>query len=402
MMRTLVAVVALGAVAAGGAVPGRASDARTSRQTFGGPSLPISLAPGGRPANGDSGGAAVSGDDRKTRLAAFHSAASNLVAGDTNGQRDVFVWQRPRGQAGLKLSKPGGVLKRASISSGGAQGDGDSLNPSLDGSLKHAPHCVAFQSAATNLSGDDGDPAWDVYVRDLGSRRTFLVSRGITPDAVNPSIDGACKRVAFEAGGSVFVAGVRSGKPARVAAGAQPSFSRDGTALTWSSGGSVFMRRGGRTAKVGPGSNPRVSDEQGGVWGVVFDTAARLSGSDHDSQTDVYTRVLRKTGGPGRTDLISTARGGAAYNGGITSFGASTGIVVFGIHEGRGSGVWYRNNHSGNIDDMAFSTGGQLTGIATSARANFIAFSSNRSISRYDRGPHTDVYFKHTKGGEAY
>jgi hypothetical protein len=389
------------AAAVAWAAPSIASEARMSRQTFGGKPIPISLGPGGKPANGSSGGGAVSGDDRKARLAAFYSAASNLVKGDGNGHVDVFVWQRPRGNAGLTLSRPGGVLKRASVSSGGAQANGESRNPSLDGSLKSTPHCVAFQSTASNLAAGDSDPAWDVYVRDLRSRKTRLVSRGIAPDAVNASINGRCSQVAFESDGSIYVAGVGGGKPRRIAAGQQPSFARDGSAIVWSNGGSVFVRRAGHITKVRPGGNPRVSDEESGVWGVSFESSSKLAGNDRDGLTDVYTRVVRRSGGATRTDLISTARGGAAYNGGITSFGTNRGIVVFGIREGRGSALWYRNNNSGNIDDMAFS-GGQLTDVATSARANFIVFSSTGKLSRFDRSPRTDVYFKHTKGGEPY
>jgi hypothetical protein len=394
---TIVSIAALVAPA-----PSLASGAHSGRKTFGGTPLPISLGPHGAPANGDSSGAAVSGDDRKTRLAAFHSAASNLVAGDTNGRVDVFVWQRPRGQAGLRLARPGGALKRASVNSRGGQANGDSINPSLDGSLRSKPHCVAFQSAASNLAPGDRDANWDVYVRDMRRRSTLLASRGIGPAAVNPSINGRCTQLAFEAGGSVYVAGARGGSPRRIAPGTQPSFSRDGSALVWTSGGSVKIRRAGHTTKVGPGVNPRVSDEESGAWGVSFDTAARLNRRDGDSTTDVYTRVVRRVGAARRTDLISTAPGGSAYNGGITSYGTNRGIIVFGIAEGSGSGIWYRNNHTGNIDDLAFTQTGSLTGIATSARANFVAFSSDRSLSRYDRSPHADVYFKHTKGGEPY
>jgi hypothetical protein len=397
--RTLTIVFITALVAA---APGLASNAHSSRHTFGGTPLPISLGPHGAPANGDSAGAAVSGDDRKTRLAAFHSAASNLVPGDTNGRVDVFVWQRPRGQAGLRLARPGGALKRASVNSRGAQANGDSVNPSLDGSLRSKPHCVAFQSAASNLVPGDRDAGWDVYVRDMRRRSTLLASRGIRPDAVNPSINGRCTQVAFEAGGWVYVAGVRGGKPRRIAPGTQPSFSRDGSALVWASGGSVKIRRAGHTTKVAPGFNPRVSDEESGVWGVSFDTTARLSGRDNDSAMDVYTRVLRRAGAARRTDLISTAQGGNAWNGGITSYGTNRGIIVFGIAEGSGAGIWYRNNHTGNIDDLAFTQSGSLTGIATSARANFVAFTSDRSLSQYDRSTHADVYFKHTTGGEPY
>jgi hypothetical protein len=375
---------------------------RLHRHMFGTNPLPISVGGAHQPANGDSGGAAVSGDNRKTRLAAFHSSATNLVGGDTNGATDVFVWQRPPGRAGLVLNHLGGALKRVSVSSGGDQANGDSTNPSLDGSIRSAPHCVAFESTATNLAGGDHDRTSDIYVRDLRSNRTFLASAGVGPAATHPSLDGRCQNVAFEAGGSVWQAPTHGGRAHRVAAGGEPDYSLDGSAIVWARGGNVWIRRRGVVGKVGPGSNPRVSDDESGIWGIVFDTRRRLTRRDHDSRVDVYTRVVKRRGGPSRTDLISTASGSDAYNGGITAYGANRGIIVFGIDEGRGSGLWYRNNNTGNIDDLAFTTEGALQGIATSARANFVAFTAAQAISPLDRSTHTDVFFKHLVDGESY
>lgn len=369
---------------------------------FGTNPLPVSVGASHQEPNGDSGGAAVSGDNRKTRLAAFHSAASNLVAGDTNGKTDVFIWHRPRGRAGLVLDRIGGSLERVSVGPGGREANGDSTNPSLDGSITSVPHCVAFQSTATNLASGDSDPTSDIFVRDLRSGRTYLVSGGVGPAATNPSIDGHCRNVAFEAGGAVWTGSAHGGRAHRVSGGGEPDYSLDGSALVWSDGGSVFIRRNGATTKVGPGSNPRVSDEESGIWGIVFDTGARLKQSDHDSYVDVYTRVVHARGGPSRTDLISTAPGQNAYNGGITAYGANRGIIVFGIEEGAGSGLWYRNNHTGNIDDLAFTTEGKLEGIATSARANFVAFSAKQAISRLLGGTHSEVFFKQLVDGESY
>ena len=71
---------------------------------------------------------------------AFTSAASNLVGGDTNGMLDVFA---------LRRNGLGGSIQRVSVASNGAQANGDSSNPSVDGDVHHAPHCIAFQSNAT-------------------------------------------------------------------------------------------------------------------------------------------------------------------------------------------------------------------------------------------------------------
>ena len=72
---------------------------------FGTYPLDISSAPGGVAGNGSSGAPTVSGDNRKTRYAAFQSDATNLVAGDTNGVTDVFVWARPKGHAGSRRER---------------------------------------------------------------------------------------------------------------------------------------------------------------------------------------------------------------------------------------------------------------------------------------------------------
>ena len=106
---------------------------------FGTYPLDISSAPGGVAGNGSSSAPTVSGDNRKTRYAAFQSDATNLVAGDTNGVTDVFVWARPKGHQGLSLPKGSGSPSRASVPNGGGQANGASRNPSLDGSVSALP-----------------------------------------------------------------------------------------------------------------------------------------------------------------------------------------------------------------------------------------------------------------------
>src|SRR3954447_26843908 len=91
---------------------------------FGTCPLNISAGPNGEAGNGASSAPAVSGDNRKTRLAAFQSDASNLVGGDTNGASDIFVWFRPKGHEGLTLPKGSGSLQRVSVGAAGAEANG--------------------------------------------------------------------------------------------------------------------------------------------------------------------------------------------------------------------------------------------------------------------------------------
>ena len=79
----------------------------------------------------------------------FASDSTDLVAGDTNGVADVFVWTR--------LS---GAVTRVSLPSGGGQANGASQRPSInDGGTR-----IAFQSGADNLVPGDINGRTDVFV----------------------------------------------------------------------------------------------------------------------------------------------------------------------------------------------------------------------------------------------
>ncbi len=355
---------------------------------LGPPPVVISAGPGGQQANGPSGGATMSGDNRKGRLAAFHSEASNLVGGDSNGVADVFVYKRPSG-----FGVAGGSLRRVSVTNSGGQANGPSTNPSLDGRVllgdgNRPPHCVAFQSEASNLNSADRDKTSDIFVRDLAHGRTKLVSRGIGAAATNPSIDGSCKSVGFEAGGSVYLAKV-GGSVKSLGSGHDIDLALDGKGVTWVSGGNVKVRRAGHTTTVAPGDHPTISDltklsSGARVWGVSFQTNANLVGRDHNSGSDVYLRTLGAKGGVKKTDLISAFQRGAGSvggdneNGGLTAFGAATGFIWFVNHDSSGSTLFYRNNNSGNVDDLVHADA--LGDVETSARGNFVVYAADRDV----------------------
>jgi hypothetical protein len=360
---------------------------------FGTYPLDISVAPDGAAANGASSAPAISGDNRKTRYAAFQSDATNLVDGDSNGVTDVFLWSRPKGHQGLSLTKGSGSLQRVSVASNGAQANGASRNPALDGSVSAVSHCVAFESDASNLAPGDADTTTDIFVRDMRAGQTYLVSRGITGPATDPSISGDCSKVAFVADGQVLVAPVQAGAPKVIAPGANPHFSLDGRALAWEQGDQIAFMRDGKKAIVGPGSNPTVTDAErlhGQLvpsWGVSFDSPVALSSKDQNPGIDTYLRVYGPKGGPKRTDLITFAQPkvhfdgmGDNRSGGITAYGTNRGILTYIHTDTTATDAYYWNQHTGNADDIAHAAtlDGQpgITEMVTSARANFVAFTS--------------------------
>ena len=82
----------------------------------------VSLSSRGRQANGRSRGLGISADGR-FRL--FWSEATNLVAGDTNNQPDIFVRDARSGRTvRVDLTAAGGQISRPRISTAAISGDG--------------------------------------------------------------------------------------------------------------------------------------------------------------------------------------------------------------------------------------------------------------------------------------
>ncbi len=102
------------------------------------------------------------------RFVAFVSDSSNIVANDTNNRTDVFVRDRQMGQTILVSMNAAGT----------GSGDQSSRAPTItpDGRF------VVFISASNNLVNDDAALLIheDVYIRDLQSGTTRLVSRNAT------------------------------------------------------------------------------------------------------------------------------------------------------------------------------------------------------------------------------
>ncbi len=118
-----------------------------------------SVAPDGTAGDRESRSPSLSADGR---YVAFQSAATDLIAGDTNDQADIFV-----------RDLLAGVTTRVSVASSGAQADSFSQAPSISADGRY----VAFVSRATNLApGGGASITADVYVHDRESGTTTRVS----------------------------------------------------------------------------------------------------------------------------------------------------------------------------------------------------------------------------------
>ena len=122
------------------------------------------------------------------RFIAFHSAASNLIPGDTNNKQDIFVFDR-------KMK----TMQRISVASDGEQANDYSLRPSISGDGRF----VAFMSYAKNLVEHDHNHQLDVYIHDRQEKTTELVSvstdgKAGNTKSMNPVISSDGRFVAFE------------------------------------------------------------------------------------------------------------------------------------------------------------------------------------------------------------
>ena len=145
----------------------------------------LSVAGDGTIGNGESLFATISRDQR---FVAFGSEATNLVAGDRNGVRDIFLRDR-----NLKTTE------RISLGPLGAEGDGLSNDPSISDDGRF----VVFASKASNFAIVDTNQTWDVFLLDRqGNGLTCLscdaLGRAADKQSLQARISGDGRFVVFQ------------------------------------------------------------------------------------------------------------------------------------------------------------------------------------------------------------
>jgi Tol biopolymer transport system component len=263
----------------------------------------LSTANGGMP-NGSSRNAAVSHDQRIARYMAYESDASNIVAGDTNGQTDVFLVSRaqPYGTNGTPWRAAGTRLISTGL--GGRPANGPSSLPTLDGDSHHVPHCVAFVSGASNLVPGDTNGKPDGFVYDIRSHRIRRVSVSSSGAQANGStygisLSGDCSRVAFTSDATNLV------RSPAVPAGKRQVY-------VHSLGGSTVLASAANGA-AGNADSQDAAIARSGRAVVFASTATNLSKRGGDATSQIYRRTLG-----GGLSLVSATAAGQAGNGAST------------------------------------------------------------------------------------
>jgi TolB protein len=216
----------------------------------------------GGEANGASGRPAISADGR---WVVFDSVASNLVAGDLNGVRDVFLHDRWTG-----------VTARVSVPPAGGEADGESRAPRISGDGRF----LVFESDASNLALD-ANGVTDVFLVDQmtgGLLRISVTSGG--NEALGASFDADVSvdgfTVVFTSAAANLVAGDTNG--------VEDVFLRD--------------RRGGITERVSVSSSGAQANGRSGNATMIPDgsillfesEATDLVAGDTNGVSDVFLR----------------------------------------------------------------------------------------------------------------
>lgn len=385
----------------------------------------ISVATGGGQGNGNSlHDASITPDGR---FIAFQSEASNLVAGDGNGVRDIFVRDRLLG-----------TTARVSISSAGAESNGPSIHPSISADGRW----VAFAAEATNLVAGDTNGTWDVFLHDRltgQTTRRSVSSAGAEGNATSdsPVISADGEWLAFASQATTLVAlasnavshvflheratGITSLVATSFAGGLEngssgwPSLSADGRYIAFSSGSSnllavptagglnVFVRdrlagttvraSGSLTGGDGNGLSEFPSISASGRSVAFQSSSSNLVAGDTNFLTDVFVRDLDL----GVTERVSVSSTGAQSTGGSDATSQPPGISSDGryvsftswatdlVPGALGFVAIYRRDRTQGLTSFVSlsSTGAQALGISQqpsiSSDGRFVVFQSQAS-----------------------
>jgi Tol biopolymer transport system component len=339
----------------------------------------VSVGTGGNQGNGVSGlfGITISPDGR---FVAFESRASNLVPGDTNAVRDVFLRDRLNG-----------TTERVSVATGGAQGNEDCLLPSISSDGRY----VAFTSNATNLVVGDTNGTWDIFVRDRQSGTTERVSIGLggvqgTADSYFPCISADGRWVTFESRAANLVPGDTNGS--------YDVFVRDRHLGAIER---VSVATGGTQSDLGESVSATISSD--GRYVAFLSSATNLVPGDTNGTFDVFLHDRRS----GTTERVSVATSGAQGNGsGPASISEDGRYVAFGSYApnlipGGSSGlhIFVRDRIHATTEIVSVTTegaqpAGSLSELASiSGDGRYVVFRSyNRDLVQGDSNGFGDVF----------
>ena len=310
-----------------------AGDTNTVRDVFlrdlvSGVTTRVSTSANGTQGNSYSWGGAVSADGQ---YVAFSSLASNLFNGDTNGSFDVLL-----------KNIQSATVTQVSTSSAGVAGNGNSYARAVSADGRF----VAFQSYATNLVSSDTNAVLDSFVKDTLTGATTRVSTSSTGAEANyysisSAISGDGRYVAFFTVASNLVAGDTNGT--------RDAFIKDTT-----TGSTILVSTDSNGAQAVGGGSSAAAISADGRYVAFHSFATNLVTGDTNAVCDGFIKDTLT----GRTTMVTT-----------------------GSHEEQGNGNSYISSMSSDGRYIAFR----------SAASNLVPGDTNSA---------TDTFVKDTLTGE--
>ena len=229
----------------------------------------VSIDASGARGNGNSFAGSFSADGTKVL---FSSAATNWVSGDSNASNDVFLKDLVTG-----------AITAVSTSAAGAFGNAGGTTPLQGGGLSSDGTLAVISSSSSALVAGDTNSASDIFVKNLTTGAITLVSKSVGGTignnlSVNPVISADGTKVAFQSNASNLVAGDTNGR--------QDIFVVD---LATGVVTLVSTDAGGGQAD-GSSQNPRFTSDGGSI--VFRSSATNLVAGDTNGRDDIYLKNL--------------------------------------------------------------------------------------------------------------
>ncbi|MEM8719017.1 MAG: hypothetical protein AAGE84_06870 [Cyanobacteria bacterium P01_G01_bin.39] len=312
----------------------------------------ISVANNGTQANGQSGSNSISDDGR---FVTFESNATNLVAGDTNGQTDTFIYDSSNQTVELISIAPDGSLANGSSNSGSISGDGN---------------YIAFASFADNLVPNDNNEQRDIFLYDRVNETTELISIASDGTQANglslfSTTNANGRYVVFESNADNLVANDTNGT--------KDIFVRDRVNQT-TSRIKVGLNGAQANSDLNLGS---ISDD--GRYISFWSDASNLVPGDSNGFSDVfvYDRVNQTT------ELVNSINGADANGASTSGFISGDGSYV--VYESDASNL-VGNDSNGFSDVFVYNRDNQTTELVSVASEGTLGNGDSRSASISDDG----------------
>ena len=348
----------------------------------------VTVTTGGSSANETSAqdGISVSADGA---LVAFVSGSPNLVAGDTNGVRDVFV-----------RNVVTGTTTRVSVGAGGqANGASSNARISADGRF------VVFTSLATNLVAGDTNGAADVFERDLATGQTTRVSVSAGGVQGNDASGGAASGISADGGAISF-----SSAASNLVSG-DTNHCRDVFVWTRATGAVERVSVAGDGTQAAAGASDASSISADGRYVAFASTAPNLVAGDtnlvadvfvHDRVTGSTVRASVAAGGGQAATASSLQPGGLSANGQVVAFDTAAPLAA---GDTSGNDVYVRDLAAGttervSVNSAGVGANGNSSAAAISADGRYVAFeSSATNLDPADTGGDEDVFVRDRVAG---